>query len=455
MYDAFWMYLIGWSSEYEILYNKYKKSRFEKINLTFIDEIIFRTKDKYSDQNFIQMKLAEIQKTLKTKEDLVNMKIDSLYVGDLIYDSYLRFYNRPTIEEINDDVLRIIEISLNIFYSFLKLIKKGKIKALINIYTCYIHHGIISRLCLEYDIDVYIIGHTNSVLIKKLEKDFPYHELNHSRFSPNRIIGEEELKLAEKTLSNRFAGIIDFATSYMRQSAFQVKETPVELKRLFSINKRNIIIYVHDFFDAPHIDRKLQFTDYYQYLKSTLENLVEVIDTTVFIKTHPNGVPGCKEITIELVQSFSLEHFVILDENVSNLNIIELRPDLICTARGTVGVEMSYFEIPTVALYDNLYCNFNFVHTCYDVETYFKICRGEIKPVIDFDKRKLFSFYYQAYLEHAVKDENDIIRQIENSLKDTYSEEYIEGLFSTNYIELRDYILDSYKIRLEKIEQEN
>ena len=49
------------------------------------------------------MKLAEIEKTLKTKEDLVNMKIDSLYVGDLIYDSYLRFYNRPMIEEINDD----------------------------------------------------------------------------------------------------------------------------------------------------------------------------------------------------------------------------------------------------------------------------------------------------------------------------------------------------------------
>ena len=80
MYDAFWMYMIGWSSEYEILYNKYRKSRFDKINLSFVDSIIFRTKDKYSDQKLIRTKLIEIKNTIKTKEDLVNMKIESVFL---------------------------------------------------------------------------------------------------------------------------------------------------------------------------------------------------------------------------------------------------------------------------------------------------------------------------------------------------------------------------------------
>ena len=163
-------------------------------------------------------------------------------------------------------------------------------------------------------------------------------------------------------------------------------------------------------------------------------------DTSVFIKLHPNAVIGCREEAIELVDSFNLDHFHILDENVSNRNIIELRPDLICTARGTVGIEMAYFEIPTVALYDNMYTNFNFVHTCHDLLSYFSILRGERNTEIDFDKEKIISFYYQAYNEKLPQEQNNIFDILASyTFKyDTSSDQYLEKI-----IQLKDTIFSN------------
>jgi valyl-tRNA synthetase len=111
---------------------------------------------------------------------------------------------------------------------------------------------------------------------------------------------------------------------------------------------------------------------------------------------------------------------------VSNLNIIELKPDLIFTARGTVGIEMAYFEIPVVALYDNPYVNFNFVYTARTKEEYYSILRGEKSIKIDFDKKKIYSFYYQAYIEKTSYDTENIIGLLASFNGNTYCDEYLE-----------------------------
>ena len=249
---------------------------------------------------------------------------------------------------------------------------------------------------MEKNIAVYTIG-SYTYLIQQLSKDFPYHQINHTRFSADKQLSSQQFELAKNTFTSRFDGKIDAATSYMRASAFTNQETEPALLEKFAKRKRNVVIYVHDFYDSPHVNRMLQFTDLYQFLKETLQALLDVKDTTIFIKIHPNGISGCKEKTIELVESFSQAHFELLDETVSNISIIKLRPDLIATARGTVCLEMAYFEIPTVALFDNLYTNFKFTHTCNDKYHFFAIIKGERKAEIDFNKENIIRFYYQAY----------------------------------------------------------
>ena len=93
----------------------------------------------------------------------------------------------------------------------------------------------------------------------------------------------------------------------------------------------------------------------------------------------------------------------ILNNHVSNLDIVKLKPNVIGTARGTIGMEMAYFSIPVVALYDNIYINYNFVHNANTKEEFYKVLKGEMLPNCNFDKELIYKFYYQlcnlGYLE--------------------------------------------------------
>ncbi|MGZ3901055.1 MAG: hypothetical protein ACXVNQ_11360, partial [Bacteroidia bacterium] len=408
-------------------YEKLIQKKLSKIYSSFVADVLFHNESKFNDQAFIEKELIKIGENLDINDpaSLLKLKFDGVLVGDLIYDTYLRFFHQPTIEKIDKNIMHIIEVALNVFYNFKLFLKNNNVRALLNSYSSYIHHGIPARICLHNNIDVYTVG-SNSYIIQKLSVDFPYHQINHTSFSPGKPLSEEQLELAKNIFTSRFKGKIDPATSYMRQSAFSDKPLSASVKKLFSEKNRNIVIYAHDFYDSPHVNRLLQFPDLYQFLKQTLEALTDLETTNVFIKTHPNGIAGCKEKTIELVNSFNKPHFHILDESVSNLHIVELKPALIATARGTVCVEMAYFNIPTVALYDNLYVNFDFVHSCKNTESYFSVLKGKEQPVIDFDKQKIYSFYYQAFLEQTIRNQDGVFELLCSFNGNTYNDKYLQ-----------------------------
>ena len=51
----------------------------------------------YKENHKINNIFINISSNLKSKNDVENIKINGVYLGDLIYDSYLRLYNEPTI----------------------------------------------------------------------------------------------------------------------------------------------------------------------------------------------------------------------------------------------------------------------------------------------------------------------------------------------------------------------
>ncbi len=431
-YDVNWIKWIGWGNKLEPIFNRYFTSSNLKIHRAFGEKIIFKTEDKFHDQQFIKEQFKKIRNNLKTPEDVLHLKIENILVGDLIYDTYLRYFNEPTLIDISENLLKVIEVSLNIFYGFKETLKKHNIKALFNSYNAYIEHGIPARMCLAKKIKVLTFG-SYSYVIQEATLDFPYHTINHSLFDPNKSISTEDIKRAEEIFTSRFTGVIDEATRYMKTSAFSDKPISEELKKQFAGSKRNVVIYTHDFYDSPHINRCLQFPDLYQFLKQTLDALKEATGSNFYIKTHPNSYGDSKERTIALVNSYHIKHFHILDDSVSNIHIINLKPDLIVTARGTVGVEMSHFKIPVVALYDNIYINFNFVHSCKDVSSFFRIIRGEEQTQIDFDVQKIYSFYYQAYMEKVPPAKDNAILKLATKTGDNHSDTYLSNLLNNGF----------------------
>lgn len=447
-YNPYWMKWIGWEDKVVKMYKNFFTSSLMKMHKKFGTKLIFDAELKFKDQEKVQNELKYITQNLNTIEDIFNISIIEIKIGELIYDTYLRFFNLPTIEDIRDKrLISIIEIAINIALNFENVILKKNIKCLFNTYTSYIGHGITTRLCLKHNIPVYVFGMYTEI-IQKVEKDNPYHCSKHWNFSPNKEIESENIIKAEKLLKGRFSGEIDSAVFYMNQTSFQETTLNKNLSTSFKEKKRNVVLYSHDFYDSPHVNRSLLFNDLYQFLNETLKEMVFDTQTQYWIKIHPNGIGDCKERTIDLVNSFDCSHFKILDDSVSNLNIIELKPDLIVTARGTVAMEMAFFEIPVVALYDNPYVNFNFAHTCYDLESFYSIIKGEKTTEINFDKNLIYSFYYQAYLEKLENIDIEIFNLLQNFKGVKFSDKYIEMLNQNEERIFADDFVSNYRRKL-------
>lgn len=449
-YNPYWMKWIGWGNRIEELYLRILNTSLIKMYKSFGNSILFDSEVKFGNQEKIQSKFKEIRNGIHVSDDIVKIKIDGILIGDLINDTYLRFFNKPMIENLDDKELdTIIEIALNVFYSFQELLEKKPVKALFTTYTTYIGHGIVVRLCLEREIPVYAFGIYDDIF-QKVDKEYPVQTLHYWKYDPYKDIDPEKLLEAERRFTSRFTGELDPAIAYMRQSAFQDKPIDDELRRKFSQKKRNVIIYTHDLYDSPHVYRHLQFSNLYLYIKQTLENVVMSEDTTFWVKVHPNSRTETKDVIRDLVNSFQNDRIVLLDESVSNIQIVNLKPDLIVTARGTIALEMAYFEIPVVALYDNPYIQFNFAHSCFDLETYYSIIRGEIEPKVDFTKEFIYRYYYQAYMENLEDVDIDIFNKLQTFKEGTYSDKYITMLKDNESLIFSDKFIANYKRKFDK-----
>jgi hypothetical protein len=446
-YDVHIYDSLGYLDERHKDYRKIFDTPIETIYLSFGADIAFTNDDLYNDPTKIKEALSVYKSQIKTPQDILAMSFENTPVGDLVYDTYLRFFDVPTMEMVNDDVFKIVEIGLNIFHNVKVYLKKNGVACLLTTYTAYLQHGLVARMCMKKGIPVYSMGTINYV-IQKLTSEFPFHAINHTAFDPNRVLSAVQKETVEQLLQNRFSGSIDASNSYMSISAFSNSPVSEKLQNQFSLRKRNAVIYVHEFIDTPHENRKLQFPDLYQHLKQSLEALVEVKDTTVFIKVHPNGFKKSKKETRELVHSFDMDHFILLDDKVSSKHIISLKPTVIATVWGSVGLEMAYHEIPVITLYDCIYNNFEFVHTCYTTSEYFSILRGEVETLINYDREKIYIFYYQLFLEKTIVDGSAVFNRLTKIEHSAISEEYLQELLSSDIPDKYEQLLHEIKAKI-------
>ena len=52
----------------------------------------------FDNKNEVERLYNRCLKRIKTKRDFENLKINNIWVGDIIYDSYLKYFHRPTID---------------------------------------------------------------------------------------------------------------------------------------------------------------------------------------------------------------------------------------------------------------------------------------------------------------------------------------------------------------------
>lgn len=395
-----------------------------KIFLSFGGKVLHRNVYDYKNQKMIKVLYKDIRNQIFKKDDILKIHIENIRVGDLIYDTFLRYGKTWTADIQSTFLDKIIVETLNIYFNCKDLFSKYRVTALVNTYTTYIHHGVVLRMCLEKNIPVYTVGSHNS-LVHRVIKEYPSHSNNHFLFpdifkdivDKNKIIAQ-----AEKIFEKRFQGEIDTATSYMRGSSFS-SYTNMEINQFDWSN--TVVVLAHCFFDSPHIYRDIIFPDFYEWITYTLDILSKENSLNVLVKPHPNGIEGNDLVFAELKEKYSNRNITFIDPKTSNIQLIQSRPKALITAYGTPAYEFAYYGIPVICVYDNPFIAYHFTKVANTIDEYGRLLTTINEIQLDQKREEILEYYYMQHLFFMNGREGDYLMFSKYRGK-TYSDDFLE-----------------------------
>lgn len=212
----------------------------------------------------------ELWRQLQVSGEQPSLFIDGIQVADLIVDSYLRF--KPAIAfDVQDPFVRrlIWQAAREIRWAG-DYFDEHLPSCYLTSYTTYLEHGLASRVALNRGVPVWSFG-SLSRFAKRLSVVDPYQAPECSEYRRNFAAldrQKERLDEARVQLESRLSGGIDAATSYMRRSAYGGEEVTLPEGLAGAA-----VIFLHDFFDSPHIYPDLVFCDFWRWICFTIDTL--------------------------------------------------------------------------------------------------------------------------------------------------------------------------------------
>lgn len=334
--------------------------------------------------------------------DRFELRINGVQVHDLINDSYLRF--RPAAHfDIRDPfVLRLIWQSYRDVRRADRYFGRARPLLYLTSYSTYIEHGIPVRVALRHQIPVISFGNFNR-LAKQLTLADWYHSpsTDHYRAEFARLSGPEtRLEEAEAHLNARLEGHIDAAMSYMRASAYASGQTDIP-----DVNGA-VIVFMHDFYDSPHVYPDLVFDDFWSWVCCTIETLKSA-GIAFLLKPHPNQISLSDAATVKLRQRYPDVRF--LPSDVNNVQLAKAGIRCGVTMYGSVAHELAYLGIPSIACAKHVHHAFDFCRTARTRDEYIAYLRTpEVMPIEVSEMRKQALMFYYMHNLHGSAEEFDV-----------------------------------------------
>lgn len=344
---------------------------------------------------------------INSKNFFLKFKHDKVLLGDLIYDSYLRWKAVHTVDITSYQFQKFVYQQILIFAYWKNIFKKNQISSLVLSHTVY-SLAIPLRVAARYNIPSYIATLTSINLYNKKR----YYELDADAFNQNFIdLNKKQkkkyLKYSKKKIDEKFNpnskfydefGKVDQLSKLIKKNKFIFKTKDISDNFFFKNGKKNIIIYAHCFYDAPHVVKHL-FSDFYEWLVF-LGKASEVTNYNWFIKTHPHTLnPKLSSIVFDdLIKKYPKLN--ILDKNISTKEIVSYA-DLILTIYGSVAFELAYFKKKVLlGSPHSQYKNYNFCAQPKNKKEYLYAIKNLDKIKVKTDKKEIYQFYLNSVLNY-------------------------------------------------------
>lgn len=364
---------------------------------SYVDKLAFRQSE-VGDTLFHlyeAISAALILRKIKSREQLLELKLSGIGVGDLIYDTYLRFKPAPTVDVRNIYLFIVIWRALQLVRKSKRYFERVRPAIFLTSYTTYVQHGIPARVALENGVSVFSFGNFGE-LFKKVSAKDPYHSKNASLYAIRfeTLTGiSAKLAAADEALRARISGKIDLSTFYMKRSAYaENAETPPDLSG-------KMVMFLHDFFDSPHIYGELLFPDFWVWATTTIDLLLQY-QIPFAVKPHPNQSDEARASLHRLMEKYPTVQFI--SSGFSNRQLVEAGMMAALTVYGSIAHEMAYLGVPTLACGENPHSSFSFCKSAQTVEEYiyFLTHFEALKfPLAEEMKKEALVFYYMHNLD--------------------------------------------------------
>lgn len=325
------------------------------------------------------------------------LQVDGIEVADLVISSYLRFKPAPQFSASDPFVRRLIWQALRDVRQAHAYFGRIKPRWYLTSYTTYLEHGIPVRVALQHGVDVWSFGNL-SRFGKQLTLSDPYQTVDSSRYREDfEALGPAAplLEAARLQLEKRLSGGIDAATSYMRRSAYGASGEPVPPGLHGAV-----VIFLHDFYDSPHVYPDLVFDDFWQWICFTIETL-QAQGVGFFLKPHPNQIELSDEALGLLRREYPGLRWV--SSAVTNVQLAQAGIACGVTVYGTVAHELAYLGVPSIACARHPHHAFDFCRTARTRAAYAEMLKTYTTLPVSREEmqRQALIFYYMHNLYGA------------------------------------------------------
>ena len=350
----------------------------------------------YQSENTIRQLLKKIKK----KKDLLNIKIDNVLIGDLIYDTYLNQYKVPTLTNLHEkNFLKLLKKSVINFYFWKNYFNFNQVVALVVSDTVYTS-SLLVRIAVKNKIPVYQCNWSN--IIKIDNKNFyAANKFKFYREDFKKLPMQKKkiaISIAKRRIDQRFSGDknSDDIMFYTKKTSFHsdLKQHNILLKN----TKKKILIAAHCFLDAPHGygHKGDLFLDFYEWLKY-LYKISKKTNYDWYIKNHISFMDQTNIILANFLKD--KPEFKLIPAETSHFQLIKEGINCVLTVHGTIGWEYAYFKIPVIN------ASINNPHICYDfnlnpksLDEYEKMILNFSKYKINYNKKDICEYYFMHNL---------------------------------------------------------
>lgn len=365
--------------------------------LNFFNLFYFNTYKSFNSEKSIIIKASNKNNRkikFKSKKKLLKFKFKGILVGDLIYDSYLRYNFRNTLNLSDQEFINFTNKSINFFENSLNLFKNNRVRSVIMSHAVYLP-AFLGRVAASRNQDSYCAGITH--FIKLTSKHLNHHNYKDYKKEFNnfsRIKQKQAIQLAKIETKDKLNGRESANMENLLLSPFNKKN--LNLNLINNSKKIKVLIASHCLIDSPHVFGNWFFPDFTEWLEF-LGKISNETNYDWYLKPHPNNLKHNSEYINKFKNKY--KNIKIIPHETSHY-VLKNKIDFVLTVWGNIAMDLALLNLQVINANPNgRFSAFNFNHNPKNVSEYKYLIKNldKVKKIKIF-KNEIYKCFYMHYI---------------------------------------------------------